>query len=323
MNYNAITDVPGVKVGHAEDYDAMTGVTVILVESGATGGIDIRGTAAGTRQVDSLSPLHIAGTVHAVTLAGGSAFGLAASGGVMRYLEEKGIGLDVFYARVPIVPSAIIFDLGIGKSAVRPDENMGYAAAGNAKTGPVEEGSVGVGTGATVGKLYGVKYATKGGVGTASESLGDVIVGALVVVNAFGDVLDHKNGGIVAGGLDPEGSGRFVNIAKKLKEGVDRSMPAGQNTTLAVIATNAPLDKREAIKIAQMAQASLARVISPIHSTFDGDVVFVLSLCGETKKVGINTLALLGEEALFRSVRNAVTKADGRGFVPSVSDLSR
>ena len=318
--YDAITDVAGVLVGHAQDYHGMTGVTVILTESGAVGGIDIRGTAAGTRQVDSLSALHIAGTVHGVTLAGGSAYGLAASGGVMRYLEEKGIGLDVFYAKIPIVPSAIIFDLGIGDAKVRPDEPMGYAAAQSAKGGPVAEGSVGAGTGATVGKLYGVANAMKGGVGTASERLGEILVGALVVVNAFGDVLDEKTREILAGARDPKDGRRLMNSALRIRDGEDRFVTPGQNTTLAVLATNATLDKRDAIKVAQMAQASLARVISPIHSTFDGDVTIVLSVGGQ-KGVGINTLAMMGEAAVVRAVAHAVKKADGRGIVPSYSDF--
>jgi L-aminopeptidase/D-esterase-like protein len=318
--YDAITDVPGVTVGHAQDYDAMTGVTAILTESGAVGGIDVRGTAAGTRQADSLSALHIAGVVHGVTLAGGSAWGLAASGGVMRYLEENGIGLDVFYAKVPIVPAAIIFDLGIGDARVRPDEAMGYAAASAAAGGPVAEGSIGAGTGATVGKLYGVAHAMKGGVGTAAESLGEIIVGVLVVVNAFGDVMDAKTCRVIAGARDPEDGRTLVHSAERIRNGQDRFAPSGQNTTLAVLATNALLDKREAIKIAQMIQSSLAKVISPIHSTFDGDVAIVLSVSG-SQRIGMNTLAMMGEGAIIRAVANAVTKADGRTFVPSYSDL--
>jgi len=340
MVLDTITDVPGVKVGHAEDFNAMTGVTVILTESGAVGGIDIRGTAAGTRQVDSLSPLHVAGVVHAVTLSGGSAFGLAASGGVMKYLEEKDIGIDVFYAKVPIVPSAIIFDLGIGDSMIRPDEAMGYRAATSAKGGSddpdgsdgyiVGQGSVGVGTGATVGKLNGTAFAMKGGVGTASESFcpknptgdgAEIIVGALVVVNAFGDVIDPKSGKIMAGARDPENPDRMLNTSTRIREGEDRSMPSGQNTTLAVLATNAVLNKQGATKLAQMAQTSLGRVISPFHSTFDGDVVIALSL-GAGEKVGINTLGMLGEIALFRAVERAIVSADGRGIIPSYSDLN-
>lgn len=318
--YDAITDVPGVMVGHAQDYDAMTGVTAILTEAGAVGGIDIRGTAAGTRQADSLSALHIAGVVHAVTLAGGSAWGLSASGGVMRYLEQKGIGLDVFYAKVPIVPAAIIFDLGIGDAKVRPDETMGYAAAAAAAGGPVAQGTVGAGTGATVGKLYGVANAMKGGVGTAAEFLGEIIAGALVVVNAFGDILDAKDCRVIAGARDPHDDQKLAHSTERIRNGEDRFAPSGQNTTLAVLATNAVLDKREAIKIAQMLQSSLAKVISPIHSTFDGDVAIVLSV-GGTKRIGMNTLAMMGQEAIIRAVTNAITKADGRMFVPSYSDM--
>ncbi len=333
MVLDAITDVPGVKVGHAEDFDAMTGVTVITTESGAVGGIDIRGTAAGTRQVDSLSPLHVAGVVHAVTLSGGSAFGLAASGGVMKYLEEKDVGIDVFYVKVPIVPSAIIFDLGIGDPMIRPDEAMGYRAAARAKgaLNSIEQGSVGVGAGATVGKLNGTAFAMKGGVGTASESFkpknstgdGDeIVVGVLVVVNAFGDIIDPKSGKILAGARDPENPDCLINTSKRIREGEDRSMPSGQNTTLAVIATNAVLNKQGATKLAQLAQTSLGRVISPFHSTFDGDVVIALSLGGGRQEVGINTLGMLSEVALFRAVEKAIILADGRGIIPSYSDLN-
>ncbi len=337
MVLDAITDVPGVKVGHAEDFDAMTGVTVITTESGAVGGIDIRGTAAGTRQVDSLSTLHVASAVHAVTLSGGSAFGLAASGGVMKYLEEKDVGIDVFYVKVPIVPSAIIFDLGIGDPMIRPDEAMGYRAAARAKgasevpDGYIGQGSVGAGAGATVGKLNGTAFAMKGGVGSASESLkpknpaddgADIVVGVLVVVNAFGDVIDPKSGKILAGARDPENPDCLINSSKKIREGEDRSMPSGQNTTLAVIATNAVLNKQGATKLAQLAQTSLGRVISPFHSTFDGDVVIALSLGGGKQAVGINTLGMLSEIALFRAVEKAIVLADGRGIIPSYSDLN-
>ena len=324
---DGITDVPGILVGHAQDYDAMTGVTVVMTAAGAVGGIDIRGTAAGTRQVDSLSPLHVADTVHAVTLSGGSAFGLSASGGVLRYLEERGVGLDVFYAKVPVVPSAIIFDLGIGDATVRPDEEMGYRAAAGASTDERSQGSVGVGCGASVGKLFGTGWAMKGGLGTASESIGDVIVGVLVVVNAFGDVLDWETGRLLAGTRDPEHPENLIDTARKIRLGLDRAMPPGQNTTLAVVATNVALTKSGAVKLAQMAQSSLARVISPIHSTFDGDIVFALSVRdpggskGDSVKAGINTLALLGERALFRAVKRAIVHADGRGVVPSYQDM--
>lgn len=329
MSYDGITDVPGVLVGHAQDYDAMTGVTVVMTSAGAVGGIDIRGTAAGTRQVDSLSPLHVADTVHAVTLSGGSAFGLAASGGVLRYLEERGIGLDVFYAKVPIVPSAIIFDLGIGDATTRPGEEMGYRAAANASGDECSQGSVGAGCGASVGKLFGTGWAMKGGVGTASESIDDVVVGVLVVVNAFGDVLDWETGAILAGTRDPEHPENLIDTTQKIRLGFDRAMPPGQNTTLAVVATNVELPKSGAIKLAQMTQSSLARVISPIHSTFDGDIVFALSVRDpdDSKdnpvRAGINTLALLGERALFRAVKRAIVHADGKGVVPSYQDIQK
>jgi L-aminopeptidase/D-esterase-like protein len=269
----------------------------------------------------------VADTVHAVTLSGGSAFGLSASGGVLRYLEERGVGLDVFYAKVPVVPSAIIFDLGIGDATVRPDEEMGYRAAAGASTDERSQGSVGAGCGASVGKLFGTGWAMKGGLGTASESIGDVIVGVLVVVNAFGDVLDWETGRLLAGTRDPEHPENLIDTARKIRLGLDRAMPPGQNTTLAVVATNVALTKSGAVKLAQMAQSSLARVISPIHSTFDGDIVFALSVRdpggskGDSVKAGINTLALLGERALFRAVKRAIVHADGRGVVPSYQDM--
>jgi len=245
------------------------------------------------------------------------------------------------------VPSAIIFDLGIGDPMIRPDETMGYRAAARAKGAPdgsdgsdgsditngytIRQGSVGVGAGATIGKLNGTAFAMKGGVGTASESFklkdptGDeveIVVGVLVVVNAFGDVIDPKTGMIMAGARDPEYPDRLINTSKKVREGEDRSMPSGQNTTLAVIATNGVLNKQGATKLAQLAQTSLGRVISPFHSTFDGDVVIALSLGGGKQEVGINTLGMLSEIALFRAVEKAIVSADGRGIIPSYSDLN-
>ena len=319
---DAITAVPGFKVGHARDENAATGCTVILCPPATVGGVDIRGSAAGTRQIDSLQPFHFVDEVHAVLLSGGSAFGLDASGGVMQYLEEREIGYQTSAGRVPIVPTAIIYDLGLSGGKVRPDKKMGYRACENAEPGPVAEGSVGAGTGASVGKLYGIRLATKGGVGTASvASAHGTIVGALVVVNAFGDVVDPVARRILAGARDPENPERFADSAARIKAGA--CLPGWnrgvQNTTLGVVATNAKLSKRQAIKVSQMAQSGLVQTISPVHSTVDGDLVFALS-AGE-KNEEVNTVGLLAEEALAKAVLRAVQAADGLGLLPAYRDL--
>lgn len=321
---NALTDVAGFRVGHAQDRMAATGCTVVLCPSGTVGGIDIRGSAAGTRQTDSLLPFHFVDEVHAVLLSGGSAFGLDASGGVMKFLEEKEIGYQTSTAKVPIVPTAIIFDLGIGESRVRPNQEMGYQACLQSQAGPVEEGSVGVGTGATVGKLMGARLATKGGVGTSSISLpSGVVVAALVVVNAFGDVIDAKEGRILAGARDPQDPARFIDSAAMIKGGtsVRRPEPAFQNTTLGVVATNVNLSKRQATKVAQMAQIGFARTISPIHSTVDGDLIFALS-AGD-KQADVNAVGVMAAEVVAASVIRAVLAADGLGYLPAYRDLHK
>jgi L-aminopeptidase/D-esterase-like protein len=325
---NAITDIPGIKVGHASDLKALTGCTVILCEEGAIGGVDIRGTATGTRQIDAFTHLHLVDQIHAILLAGGSAFGLDAAGGVMAYLEERGKGFDVIKTKVPIVPAAIIFDLGIGNFRVRPDYKMGYEACLNASK-RVEEGSIGVGTGATVGKLFGVDRAMKGGVGTASmRGPKGLMVGTLVVVNAFGDIIDPISHQILAGARKSKESSRLANSSMWMKQGVTRkefgaitpSKPATFNTTLGVIATNASLSKKEVHQVAQIAHSGLVKMISPIHSTFDGDLVFAISY--GKKRADVNTIGLLGESALMESVKRAIMKADGFGVIPAYKDLA-
>ncbi len=323
----AITDVPGIRVGHASDFKALTGCTVILFEEGAVGGIDIRGSATGTRQIDAFSHLHLVEKIHAILLSGGSAFGLDAVGGVMNYLEEKKKGFDVAKTKVPIVPAAVIFDFGIGDFRIRPDQKMAYQACLNASK-KVEEGSVGVGTGATVGKLFGIDRAMKGGVGTSSI-LGPrgIIVGALVVVNAFGDVIDFNSNLILAGARKSKRSLRLADSSKCMKKGVTRknfggTMPSDAdifNTTLGVIATNANLSKKEANQVAQMAHSGLVKMISPFHTTFDGDLLFTISY--GKKKADVNTIGLLGEIALSEAVKRAVIKADGFGIIPAYRDI--
>ncbi len=321
---NNITDVPGFRVGHAQDIEGATGCTVILCPPGTVGGVDVRGSAAGTRQIDSLNSAHFVDEVHAVLLSGGSAFGLDASGGVMKFLEEQGIGYPTSAGRVPIVPTAIIYDLGLGNGRKRPDREMGYLACVNSQSGIVAEGSVGVGTGATVGKLMGVNLAMKGGVGTTSLAFtGGLIVAALVAVNAFGDIIDPADGKILAGARNPNDNMSFLDSTASIKAGVPLrkySTPV-QNTTLGVIATNARLSKREITKVAQMAQTGLARVISPLHSTVDGDLVFALS--GGDLTAEVNAVGIMAGDAIAAAVIRAVTMADGLGLIPAHRDLAR
>lgn len=303
---NSICDVPGIRVGHAQNNAAKTGCTVILPENGAVGGIDIRGSAPGTREIETLKPVRLVPKIHAVVLTGGSAFGLNASGGVQQFLEERNIGYDVGVTRVPIVPAAVIFDLREGNTEVRPDKKMGYEAASAATTGHPEEGRMGAGRGATVGKVFGEQYRMKGGVGTCSDRIGDVCVGALVVVNAFGNIVDPSNGQTVAGARDPK-SGDFLNLEEALRTEQIKSFETPTNTTLALVAVNARLSKEEAIKIAQMAQDGLSRTIRPAHTPFDGDVVFCVSV-GEKKGnlVSIGAVAAdLVAQAIIRAVKIA------------------
>jgi L-aminopeptidase/D-esterase-like protein len=317
----AITDVQGIRVGHASNFKALTGCTVILCEDGAVGGVEIRGSAAGTRQLDSLYPVHVVQRVHAIFLTGGSSFGLDAAGGVVRFLEEQGKGFDVGVTRVPIVPAAVIFDLAIGDYRVRPDAAMAYQACLHASAGAVEEGSIGVGTGATVGKLFELERACKGGVGTTSLERGGVVVGALAAVNALGDVVDERSGEILAGLRDQKGSS-LVSTAELLRQGI-RKEGFGKsykgNTTIGVIATNAALTREDTIKVAQMAHNGLARVISPINTTFDGDIVFALSLGQQGGDV--NHVGALAEAAIMEAVKRAIVKADGFGIIPAYRDL--
>ena len=314
-----ITDVPGVMVGQVTDREGLTGCTVILVERGAVGGVDVRGSAPATRETDLLRPGNLVRQAHAVVLAGGSAFGLDAAGGVAAYLEEKGVGLDVGVGRVPIVPTAALFDLNLGSPGARPDRQAGYEAARLARTGPVEEGSVGAGTGATVGKFFGIRQAMKGGLGTWSERLDSgVTVGAIVAVNAFGDVINPENGQLLAGTRNPMARG-LVHTAELMKRGREMGDFVSANTTIAVVATDAALTKEEANKVAQMAHDGLARTIAPVHTMFDGDAVFCLST-GD-KRSHVNIIGTVAAEVLAQAVIRAVTLAESLGGVPAVRDL--
>ncbi|MBI4277336.1 MAG: P1 family peptidase [Armatimonadetes bacterium] len=314
---------PGVLVGHATDREGVTGCTVVMVPQGAVGGVDVRGGAPGTRDTDLLRPGHLVETVHAVMLTGGSIFGLAAVDGAMRYLEEQGVGHDVGVARVPIVPAAVIFDLSIGDSRARPTAAMGYAACMAAKPGGMEEGSVGAGTGATVGKLYGVQWATKGGIGAAGIGVpGGAVVAAVAVVNAFGDVVDEHTGAVLAGCREPR-TGKFAGIARVLRT---REVPpirfgrgAVENTTIGVVVTNARLTKEQANRLASLAHNGLARAVSPPHTMVDGDTFFVLA----TGEVEANFFAVgvAAEEAVAEAIRRAVLRAESLGGVPACRDL--
>jgi L-aminopeptidase/D-esterase-like protein len=302
-----ITDVPGIEVGHAQDFHAKTGCTVVISREGAVGGVDVRGSAPGTRETDLMRPMNLVERVHAVVLCGGSAFGLAAASGVMRYLEEQGIGFDTGVAKVPIVAGAVIFDLGYGDWRVRPDERMGYEACLNASTGDVPQGSVGAGTGATVGKILGMEGCMKGGVGTSSIRLpGGIVVGAIVVVNALGDVVEPGTGRILAGARDPK-TGKFINTWKFILEGNAIKDAEAGNTTIGVVATNAYLTKEQANKVAAMAHDGLALTIRPVHTMLDGDTLFALST-GEIE-CDVNVIGTAAAEAIARAVVNAVENA--------------
>lgn len=311
-----LTDVPGILVGHATDATALTGCTAILCGTEAVGGVDIRGSATGTCEVEALDPGHLAPNVHAIVLSGGSAFGLETTCGVRNLLEKRGIGYDTGVARVPIVPGAILFDLAIGSAHVRPGREMGEKAALAANNGPVAEGNVGAGTGATVGKIFGMKQAMKSGIGTASVTLGSgVVVGALIAVNALGDVIDPANGQIVAGARKAPGSREFANTAAVMRSG--GNAPRGGHTVLAVVATNARLDRVQTNKLAALASLGMARTISPVNTMSDGDITFAISLGYE--RATVDELGVAAAEAMAKAVLRAVRTAKSAGGVPGLA----
>lgn len=327
---NAITDVPGIKVGQAENAEALTGCTVVLCKRGAVGGVDQRGGAPGTRETDLLRPMHLVQKVHAVLLAGGSAFGLDAAAGVMRFLEERGIGFDAQVARVPIVPAAILFDLGLGDAKVRPDAAMGYRACEHASAERPAEGNAGAGMGASIGKILGAGGAMKAGLGTASVDLGGgCVVGALVAVNALGDVVDPASGGILAGARPAKvgpvkvgGDGPFADTLTVMRGFVGKTalrFASHSNTVIGVVATNAALTKDEANKVAQMAHDGLARAVRPAHTLFDGDTLFALST-GD-KKVDVNIIGAYAAEVMAQAIVRAVLEAKAAGGLPAASDF--
>jgi len=315
-----ITRVPGFLVGHAHDFERVTGCTVILCPPGTVGGVDVRGSAAGTRQLDALNGLHIVNEVNAVCISGGSAFGLDAAGGVMAWLEERGQGFDVGITRVPTVPTAVIYDLPLGDWRARPDKAMGAAACQAASAAPQGDGNLGAGIGASVGKLFGVPQATKGGLGTSFLTGPDgLLVGALVVVNAFGDVVDPASGTILAGARKSPDSLEFADTEELIRQGSVRRQFGEMNTTIGVVATNARLSRDMVNKIAQMGHNALARCIRPVHTLFDGDVVFALAR--PEVAADLHTVALLGQAALEAAIVTAIKSARSLAGLPAYRDL--
>jgi L-aminopeptidase/D-esterase-like protein len=319
-----MTAVPGLKVGHHTLAERPTGCTVVLAEEGATAGVDVRGGAPGTRETDLLDPSNTVQRVHAVVLSGGSAFGLDAATGVVRLLEERGVGFDVGVAKVPIVPAAVLFDLAVGGRAdVRPTAESGYLAAKAATDTPVAEGNVGAGAGATVGKIAGITRAMKSGLGTAAVALPDgLIVAALVAVNAVGDVLDPATGRLIAGVRTDDGHA-LADASKLLRTGGFKPLGRpGENTTIGVVATNAKLDKAQARKVAQMAQDGFARAIVPAHTPLDGDTIFALATGGLPGEPNVMTIGALAAEVVAEAIVRAVRAATGLPGLPAARELA-
>jgi L-aminopeptidase/D-esterase-like protein len=317
-----LTAIPGIRVGHASNFDALTGCTAILCEGGAVGGVDVRGSASETSSLDTLQPGHIAGQVHGIVLTGGSAFGLETASGVRHYLEQRGAGFRFGLGVVPIVPCAVLFDLDIGKPGIRPTREMGEAAAAAATVEPVKEGAVGAGTGATVGKIFGMRQAMKAGIGSGLvEVNGGVLVAALVAVNAFGDVRDPATGQLIAGARRGSDSMDLADTEAVMKAGRVHARPERRNTTLAVVATNARLTKVEAAKLAELASLGMARTIYPVYTMFDGDITFALSLGDASAEV--NTLGVMAAEAVAQAVVRAVKNAPSMGGVPGLAGMAQ
>ena len=320
QNRNSLTDVQGIRVGHFTSSERPTGCTVILTEAGAVAGVDVRGSAPGTRETDLLSPVNTVQEIHAVLLSGGSAFGLDAATGVVRYLRERGVGYPTRAANVPIVPAAILYDLNLGDASIWPDAAAGYVAASEATTNPVAEGNVGAGAGATVGKTAGLSQAMKGGLGSFSYRIGDLVVGAIVAVNCVGNVIDPATGEIIAGARSEDGPG-FIDTRQLILAGQDSLATVGENTTIAVVATNARFTKTEMTKVAQMAQDALARTIYPAHTPADGDTVFALSMGTSEATTNPGTVGALAAEVLAAAILRAVKEASSIPGFPAYRDF--
>lgn len=313
-----LTDIEGIKVGHFHSDVGMTGCSVIICEEGASMGVDVRGGAPGTRETDLFKGENLVDKIHAVVLAGGSAFGLEAASGVMNYLEENNIGFDVGVTKVPIVGSAVIFDLNIGDYKVRPNLAMGYEAAKNACYSEKRQGNVGAGMGATVGKILGEKYSMKAGLGSATIEVGDLKVSALVVVNSFGDIFDLETNKQLAGVYDYENK-TLLNTYNIMQKGLKDIAFSNQNTTIGVVATNAIINKNQANKISQMAHNGLAKSINPIHTMVDGDTIFTMGTNRVT--ADINLIGAMASEAMARAVNNGVRNAKSYKEIYSFADI--
>jgi L-aminopeptidase/D-esterase-like protein len=320
-----ITDVPGIRVGHFTFKTRSTGCTAILCEDGAVAGVDVRGSSPGTRETDLLNPINTVQTVNAVMLSGGSAYGLDTAAGAMRYLEAKGHGYKIGnLGVVPIVPAAILMDLGVGDFKIRPNADSGYSACMAASDKAVEQGNVGAGAGATIGKMFGQQFAMKAGLGSASIKVGDtgVVVGAIVAVNAVGDVVNPKTGKIVAGARAESGKG-FRDSMMEMMKGYRVVLRAGANTTIGVVATNATLEKVQAAKVAQMAHDGYARAINPVHTPGDGDTIFALATGKLKVSVNHGMIGALAAEAMAQAIVRAATQAESLPGLPAFRDYGR
>lgn len=315
-------DISDIKVGHAQSQEGITGCTVVLCEKGATAGVAVRGGAPGTRETDLLNPTEMVQNIHGVILSGGSAFGLDAAGGVMEYLESKNIGFDVGVTKVPIVCGAVIFDLVIGNYKIRPDKSMGYEACINSEITTKDlQGNIGAGLGATVGKILGPQNAMKGGLGSAAFQIGDLQVGAIVAVNALGDIIDPNTSSIIAGALC-ENKTEFLNTEEiMLQEYNKKTNRFSGNTTIGIIATNAIITKAEANKVASIAHNGFGRTIRPAHTMFDGDTIFTMA----TNKVqgDVNVVGFLATRAMEVAIQNAIRSCESlEGFI-SYQELNK
>ena len=322
----SITRVAGIEVGHFTDNRRPTGCTVVMAREGAVAGVDVRGAAPGTRETDLLHPSNLVDKVHAIMLAGGSAWGLEAATGAVRWLEERGVGLDVAVGRLPIVPAAVLFDLLVGDMRIRPDAAAGYAACAAASGADPAEGNVGAGAGAVVGKVFGIQHAMKGGVGTASVTVDGVTVGALIACNALGDVIDPDTAQVMAGARTDDGRALRDTRRALLRGQPPQPLLAGTNTTIGVVATDAILTKAQAHRLAISAHDGLARSINPVHTMSDGDTLFSLGTGRAGKSLGMMVLATMAAEATARATVRAVqaarsvTTAEGL-YLPAMADL--
>jgi L-aminopeptidase/D-esterase-like protein len=322
---DSITRVAGIEVGQFTDTRRPTGCSVVIARAGAVAGVDVRGAAPGTRETDLLHPSNLVDRAHAILLAGGSAWGLDAAAGVMRWLEEQGIGLDVHFGLVPIVPAAVLFDLPVGDARIRPDAQAGYLACQAASREPPAQGNVGAGAGALVGKLFGLARAMRGGIGSASVTLDGVTVGALVACNALGDVIDPETAQVIAGARTTDGKA-LLNIRRAILAGeLPQPLLAGTNTTIGVIATDAILTKAQAHRLAQVAHDGLARSINPVHTLSDGDALFTLGTGQSGKTAGMMVLGTLAAEvtarAVVRAIKAARSASSGGLHWPAACDL--